>query len=68
MTMYQVCDHITIKWNRGRTTCKAEIRDIFPEMRCLLVHHKGGLALINYDDIVNEYGEENLDGFLKHYI
>jgi hypothetical protein len=66
--MYQVCDHITIKWNRGGTTCKGEIRDIFPEMRCLLVHHQGGLALIDYDDIVNKYGEGNLDGFLKHYI
>ena len=66
--MYQVCDQITIKWNREGTTYKGEIRDIFPEMRCLLVHHKDGLALISYDDIVKENEEGNLDSFLRHDI
>ena len=66
--MYQVCNHITIKWNKGKTICEGEIRDNFPEMRCLLVHYKDGLALIDYDDIVKEYEEGNVDSFLKHYI
>jgi hypothetical protein len=52
--MYKVCDNITIKWNRGGPPCTCEIRNIFPQRRYLLVHHKGGLALISYDDVVRE--------------
>jgi hypothetical protein len=57
--MYKVCDKITIKWNRGETTCKGEIRNIFPQRRCLLVRHKDGLALVSYDDIVQEHKKTN---------
>lgn len=49
--MYKVCDKIIIKGNREGTASKCEIRDIFPQGRCLLIHHESGLALISYDDI-----------------
>ena len=52
--MFKVYDKITINLNREGTTCTGEIRNIFPQRKCLLVHHKGGLALISYDDIVKE--------------
>ena len=55
--MYKVCDKIIIKGNREDTASKCEIRDIFPQGRCLLVHDESGLTLISYDDIVKKNKE-----------